>query len=393
MTARRLREESDYLEPWQVRRNWIYRQFTPLPEGLRNLISVSRYRIPEHQYRPQPFEQAILVARAEGREEVAVRFEMLKRRIEWHLFNQRIRWPLAGVGIFFASAWLVVNNGPDASDLPTVLSLVATWAMMALASSLNDLVKMVPIFLARRAIRELISCIPAIILFFADGWWENPFNFIVAFFIYFFIRTLSVNAHLFMWLGFGYLRRPVRAIVTLLLAFLFGWWGVHLANQRDMLVIDAAPVAGLAGPDPHAHYPYELPERSVEQDPILMGSRGTGAGPGFVREVSCAPTVSEPLYALDILIPLVDLREESRCEIRRVDERQERDGAHGRSKPPGDMNRTELREHFPEHALADYRVWWWLKALYAIAGWFIVSLSLLTFAQVNRTHGESADGD
>jgi len=29
-----------------------------------------------------------------------------------------------------------------------------------------------------------------------------------------------------------------------------------------------------------------------------------------------------------------------------------------------------------------------VKALYAIAGWFIVSLSILTFAQVNKTHAE-----
>lgn len=387
ITATRLREESDYLEPWQIRRDWIYRQFTPLPDSLQDLISVSRYRIPGHQYRPQPFEQAILVARAEGREEVAVRFEMLKRKIEWHLFNQRIRWPLAYVGIFFASGWLVLQGG---SRLPTALALVATWAMMAVASSLNDLLKMIPAFWPRRVIREVISCAPAFVLLLVDGWWERPFHFIVAFFIYFVIRTLSVASHLFMWFGFGYLRRPVRAIVTLLLAFLAGWWGVHLANHRDMLVVDAAPVADLAGPEPHAEYPYELPNRSRKKTPILMGSGSAQAGSGFVRELSCAPAVSEPLYALDVLIPLLDLREESRCEIRRVDERK-KDGQ-DKAKDPRDMKWGQLYRSFPEFALADHRLWWWLKALYAIAGWFIVSLALLTFAQVNRTHGEPAEG-
>lgn len=409
-----LRERNDYLEPWQVRRNWIYRQFAGPPKH--QLISPSRYRIGEGEYRPQPFEQAIVVARAEGREEFAARFEMLKRRIEWRLFNQRIRWPLAGLAIFCGAGWLWLH---DAAFLPTFAALVATWVMMAVVSWINDRVRGIPVWLwVRRTIRELILYLPALILLrFADEWWHRPFDFIVAFVIYLGVRFMSVLSHAFIRFGFGYLRSPLRAIVTLLAAFVVGWWGVSTANRHEMLVIDAEAVAPVVSPEPHAHQPNSgKPGGRPAKAPLLPGSQVPATA--VVRELSCAPIASEPLYALDVLVPLVDLREESRCEVRRLPLPHEPTGeAHqaSRSQLKGatlwllgcdeEVLRTEaarpvrrkglcgLADSFPAFIVDDHRFWWWLKALYAIAGWFIVSLALLTFAQVNRTHGEPAEAD
>ena len=394
--AERLRGSSDYLETWQVRRNWIYRQFAG-PRAL-NLVSPSRYRIEEQEYSPQPFEQAIIVARAEGREEYALLFEMLKRRIEWRFFNQRIRWPLAGLAITCGAGWLWLHDG---SFAPILVALLLTLVMMAIVSSIDDWLRKIAWLWLRRVARELILYIPALVLLLGfDHWWSKPFDFIVAFLIYLGIRFTSVIAHGFMRVGFGYLRRPARAIVTLTVAFLIGWWGVNLANQRDMLVIDAEPVAGVAGPDPLAKYPYDpIDEEGERKIPVLMGSEHVDPGRTFLRELSCAPTLSEPLYALDVLIPLIDLREESRCEIRRVAHHPVAPAAaagHGPAEtsppPASDMGFWQLLREFPDFLLDDYRFWWWMKALYALAGWFIVSLSLLTFAQVNRTHGEPAEG-
>ena len=79
--------------------------------------------------------------------------------------------------------------------------------------------------------------------------------------------------------------------------------------------------------------------------------------------MNCGDEISEPLYALDVLIPLIDLRQENRCEIAAV--------------PP--------EERTARPFWGSERLWAWLKALYAIAGWFLVSLAILTFAQANRT--------
>lgn len=429
--ATRLREESDYLEPWQLRRNWIYRQFTPLPKSLEGLVSVSRYLFAEDAYRPQPFEQAVLVARAEGREDVAVSFEMLKRRIEWRLFNNRIRWLLAGPAIVLGAAWLLDHGG---RWVPTLIALAGTVFMMTFVSWLDALLCRLP-WVGRRlrdwrrvrhALRELILYVPALsLLFLLDRWWDEPFHFIVALLIFIGIRFISVLAHAWMRFGFGYLRRPVRAINMLIVAFLIGWGWVSLANRHDMLVVAMQPTtASVAAPNGELEYRYPkvpLPEGT----PLLSGTTKVDHGPDFIAEVSCRPTLSEPLYALDVLIPLVDLHEESRCEVRRVREcappsppsvphAPPLHAAEPQVPPapashksdhslpscpdrnittPSEMRFSGLWHHFAEFTIKDHKFWWWMKALYAVAGWFIVSLALLTFAQVNRTHGEAAEAD
>jgi hypothetical protein len=165
----------------------------------------------------------------------------------------------------------------------------------------------------------------------------------------------------------------------LIAAFILGWWGVHQANMRNMFVIAVEPSADIAAPNSDASYP---PGHGAAGTPVLLGS-DYRTDEGSVRsQINCAATISEPLYALDILVPVVDLGEESRCEIRRVRER-------GRLvHSPGGKGWGYLVAAVPDLPFNDYRFWWWMKAAYAIAGWVLVSLALLTFAQVNRTRGE-----
>jgi hypothetical protein len=397
--ARRLRDRTDYWAMWQDRRNWLYQQF----DGTVDLPSRARHPVDEDEYSPQAFEQAIQVAYAEGRDDVATEFEMLKRCIEWRLFNNHVRWPLAVLGIILASVWLIRES--EDADGAILVALFATLVLMAVASLMHGTVgRLVAWRPLRRALTEFLFYVPAIILFFYGNWDDHPYPFLIAFLIYMAIRMVSVVTHAIMRFGFGYLRRPVRAIGTLIVAFLVGWWGVSLANSRHMLVIDAVPVAGLAGPDRGAEWPYEPPPGTPRgTQPTLMGSPRTQipAGEGFGRELSCAPELSEPLYALDTLIPLVDLREEERCGVRRlaleVPAPGEADAAGGEGRPAParkdlkHMGWSELWAELPALTVDYHRFWWWMKALYAIAGWFIVSLALLTFAQVNRTRGEVAE--
>lgn len=413
-----LREESAYLSPWQVRRNWIFRQFARVSRKQRDLVSISRYRIHEDEYRPQPFENAIAVARAEGREELAVHFEMLKRRIEWRLFNQWIRWPLAFAAINLGAVWLLRNGG---NAFATVAALTVTLVMMTFVSAIDNRLRRTWHWL-RRVAREAFLYSPAILLLLVfDDWHNHPFHFIIAFLIFVGIRFISFLASAVMRFGFGYLRRPAQAIVTLIAAFLLGTWGVNVANRHRMLVLAAEPSADMVAPEPNLNYSHNDPRKPhPEPQPLVVGAAKAQAGQVFVHEVSCDPTVSEPLYALDILIPLVDLHEESRCGIRRVPEGKlappeatqpgpPPGGRHlaapergepavrpakteGEAREPAEMGFRELWDELPRLTIEHHRFWWWMKALYAIAGWFIVSLALLTFAQVNRTHGGPAEG-
>jgi hypothetical protein len=387
-----LRDRPIHLKPWEERRNWIYRQF----RGVGPAPSVARHPVSELEYQPQPFEQAIRVARSDGQEDFAVNFEMLKHRIEWRHFNDLRRWPLAALAIFMAAAWLLYQGGKPA---PVLITLVVTWGLMLWVSPIHHALgkKLRPPWPWR--IANGLFWLPALLLFLSLWLWQ-PFYFIIAFLIYAAIRWISVFSHAVMRFGFGYLRRPVRAIGTLILAFLAGWLGVHLANVRNMLVINAEAVAELAGPEPLATYPpgHALRPSGRPQAnpiPILMGSETEKPGAPLVRELSCTPILSEPLYALDVLIPIVDLGEESRCDIRRVHEDEGGNETGGAPPPeaaktdmdPGKMGWLRLAEKMPRMTLGNRRFWWWLKAFYAIAGWIIVSLALLTFTQVNRGRG------
>lgn len=280
----------DHWTTWQVKRNWIFRQFDTSREP-----SPARYRLESDEYRPQPFEQAIRVARAEGREDFAIHFEIAKRNVEWRLFSRRHREWFALLGIAVGTAWLATHRFGWDAVLVALLFAVA-------------------------------------------------FTYISDFF------------HLAMHYMFGHLRRPIRATTTLIVAFLIGWLGVEAAHERGMLVVDVDPVASAAG--------------QGEKAAII----GFQAAKDLVSDVPCPDEVSEALYALDVLIPLIDLREESRCEVGRA--------------AGGPYDRGGLLAWF--EALTDRPSTFWavLKALYAIAGWFIISLSILTFAHVARTPAE-----
>jgi hypothetical protein len=387
-----LRKRVRFREPWQTRLRWIYQQFDPK----RRPANILRYDIRDREYRPQPLEQAIHAARAEGREDFAVHFEMRKYLVEWRHFNRMMRWPLAFLGLGMAAFWLLAHGG---SWTLTGLTGLLTAIMMIFASRIDAVVhKWFECPPVRRALSEIAFYFPTLLILLPFEWADHPFHYIVALLIYIAIRSLSNFSHLLMRFGFGYLRRPARAICTLMLAFLIGWYGVGLAKDRGMLVIAAEPVATIAAPEGN---------RLALNEAWVMGSGSAEGTPALVRDISCDHELSEPLYALDILIPLIDLQEESRCEIRRLEapppaqpESNSATSAQGPAaqghriqgqperRPLAEMSIGELWQALPNQAFDDHRFWWWMKALYAIFGWIIVSLSILTFAQVNKVHAE-----
>jgi hypothetical protein len=399
----------DYWADWQVRRNWLFQQFyrasdkpadpAAAPPEYEAKRIFSFRRIKDRHYRAQPFEQVIRVARAEGRESIATHFEILKRAIEWRIFNRYVRWWLAIPAIVLAASWLAMDQHDLLPTMAIWVALSLTIGAMIFGSAIRDFMFRLLGWFRRaresipanrryaKILTGFIYFVPAAALFWLLGYYERPFHFIVAFCIFASIRLITVIANRIYWLCFGYLRRPVRAIVTLIAAFILGWWGVAVANRHHMLVVNAEPVAPLAA---RATFPRPTSRNRTPQ--LVMGSLEVASvSPPFAHEVSCRPVISEPLYALDVLIPIVDLGEERRCEVRRLLDpaldRQEFDPATS-GWSPGTSGPGELFANIPRMTIENHRFWWWMKSLYAIAGWFIVSLSILTFAQVNRAHAE-----
>jgi len=382
----------DFWETWQKRRNWVYRQYEDAvaPASTQDRPPISRYKVSEDKYRPQPFEQAIRVARAEGRDDFATHFEILKQRLEWRFFNEKARWGLSIVGMILAALWLMAKRNSLEWVGWTALCLIVTliaiintsrvhnfWKALLPHESLDDGTLKPRGIVADVAGRAATwaTYFFAPFLLYLHGWQHEPFYFLVALVIFGSVRLLSVFAHGVMRIGFGYLRRPLHAICTLLAAFLLGWWGVRVANDNRMLVVDTEPVAALVAPD-------SPPREGERATALYMGSEIAGAR-SFIRDVPCGHLISEPLYALDTLIPLLDLREESRCEVRRHPEHNKR--------PPSPAEMRGLWgvvTALPDLTVHNNAFWHGMKVLYAIAGWFIVSLSILTFAQVNRAHAE-----
>jgi len=144
------------------------------------------------------------------------------------------------------------------------------------------------------------------------------------------------------WLvaGFGY--APHRAVVSLLLFLLIGTAGVAIANCRHALVYDLTAIA-------------------VQEVTLLEDGDW------------CGEQISAPLYALDVAIPLIDLRQESQCEP----------GAAPDSKLfPG------VRVTLQDYTLVlfeEVTVWRWAKAIYAILGAILTAIAVLTFTGALRT--------
>lgn len=144
---------------------------------------------------------------------------------------------------------------------------------------------------------------------------------------------------------FGFGLDPRRATLTLAGFFLLGWGMFALANDRNLMIVDQQPVATLS-------------DRSAI---------GAGLTDVVASNVPCGDMIDPGLFALDVFIPLVDLRQESKCEIGVA----------------ADSSATASKAA-------------WLKVFkvtYAIFGWIVISLSILTFSGFLQRRNELHGGD
>jgi len=185
---------------------------------------------------------------------------------------------------------------------------------------------------------------------------------------------------------FGYGTSPWKAIRTLLAAFLIGWFGVWRANTGGMLELQIQPTLETTT----AQIERALPDGAARTDSSLDVT------------VACGGEINNALYALDVFIPLVDLRQDSECEIpaRPIPPEQLVDP----TDPDGRVTIVRIWEPLQslgapaelsfERELKPVRLgpftipfhqpdfWRFARALYALSGWILLSLAILTFTGV-----------
>jgi hypothetical protein len=162
---------------------------------------------------------------------------------------------------------------------------------------------------------------------------------------------------------FGYGLKPALAFATFLACIIVGWLGVTIANNgapaflapylevKPVLIVETVPMAvGIDGQRRGVgplifRWPNDLtPAPQMQELAPVIATRD---------EIPCDDQINEFLYAVDVFIPLLDLRQETVCRVN--------SGAWG---------------------------WALLKALYAIIGWIVTSLTILTVSGVLRRSAE-----
>ncbi len=197
---------------------------------------------------------------------------------------------------------------------------------------------------------------------------------------------------------FGYGISPWRAIRTLIVAFLIGWFGVWRANTGGMLELGIQPTAELS------NY-----SRLIQQLDANRRGEDADAFPNIdARRVQlpCGSEVNNALYALDVFIPLVDLRQDSECEIP-ADPVPETLLIRAAGPDAGPMMKIDLpwpasllttdgsvsfrRQIQKTDVFGFFSIptnhpdfWRISRAIYALSGWIFISLSILTFSGILR---------
>ena len=166
----------------------------------------------------------------------------------------------------------------------------------------------------------------------------------------FFVERAAAGLYALFGLGFAFGYSPARATATFLLFLAMGAFAVHWANNHALMTIDTTPVASAAN----------------------KGQVGIPAFPFTINILPCGDEIQSTLYALDVAIPLIDLHQEDKCEFGSMDEAYE--------------------TNWPVWLAWQWDVvaiWRWAKALYALIGALVTSLTLLTFTGILQRKDET----
>lgn len=176
----------------------------------------------------------------------------------------------------------------------------------------------------------------------------------------------AVNRLIGQCFGFGY--SPNRAFLTLVVYLIIGSFGTYTANASGMLVIDTQAVASASW---SGGIRVPLSEQSTS-------------------DIPCGNSISAPFYALDTMVPFLDLHQEDKCEVKAAVDATI-DARRLVAAPAAAVAKALNKRLEPSLGLFHFSlslVWMWAHALYSIIGWIVTSLAILTFAGLLRQKAE-----
>ena len=151
----------------------------------------------------------------------------------------------------------------------------------------------------------------------------------------------------FMWLFskvFDYGLAPVRALTTFVVCIIFGALVTWAAQTHDVLVIETTPVSVAIKHDD------DTTQLGIVRFPGGLAGQMVADG---LDTLPCGGEIQPLLYAADVFVPLLDLRQETQCRVGNA------------------------------HVIWDFG-----KSLYAILGWIVTSITVLSVTGVLRMRAQ-----
>ncbi len=188
-----------------------------------------------------------------------------------------------------------------------------------------------------------------------------------------------------------------RALITILIFWCVGWASTFLLSDQRMLRASVTKTASAMllkdGESPKSAFDgiYRIETKASKSDSkeqlakAASDQQKQAEEAAFLKDkqdsladYSCEEDIEPALYSFELMTPVINLHQESRCEIR--------------SKPRGIDGKTPAirvnlgsKHHFNLPLLFSYGwLWEYAKALYMLVGSIIISLAILTFSGIAR---------
>jgi hypothetical protein len=172
---------------------------------------------------------------------------------------------------------------------------------------------------------------------------------------------------------FGFGLSPFRALASVIAIWVLGWGCVSMLSSSGMLQANVTKIAPAAliekRPMKQPSVTRVPPAEPEAGPPVIIVPAGTqGISP---INIPCGDAIEPGLYAFELLTPILNLHQESRCEIQ------------SRSDGKNSLNLGSKIVPVPA-TLTHAAIWEYGKAVYMLAGSVVFSLALLTFSGIAR---------
>ena len=362
---------------WKARLGWLYQQY---PQG-----------VPDgNTFDQQPFSQVIKAYRSRG--DIANVNGILRAKIsiEFMLFAQRVTPMFLLVFGLFAGITFMIATHTMASAVNENLWPVVLGVIVGALGTLIFCLQQEK--LDRNYFIFIILPTVLIITYFVSGLlFSNhsaPASVFFTQLLFLSIvmwgigigRLIVYIFQIIYWICFDYGLSIFRALLTILICLAIGAWGVNTVNNdKKFLVLNVEYATPFVDGENQPHFMRIKP--TPETTASLHSSKLEQTQSAATME--CGEAIDPFIYALDVFISLVDLRQEILCNLRSADPTKLEEKSAEWSLLLKETTWQKRGTYLWDEVLnmGHPQMWMWLAAAYTILGWVVISLTILTIAR------------